>query len=515
MTEPIRLARALLPLTLGACIYSTDASSVYDGTAASQSIALAGLNTEPGGYAYPQILTSLNVGAKDSSATWLSLAALPIGTTPVMSGGEEYFPFAGSVGNFTDAHWPPGGVARMRVLVPQGSTYGNAITVDDANCLTANSHLDFEDRAALCVSHDSGYLHFVDTDPVSPSDLDYISLRETPPIVFQGNVAFDPADDYYDAIDPDSERTTLEDWQTVNGFDGTGRSLPGYDDVVSAVFYNRGDLELGRDMNCVRRTNTDVIACYVTNYGDPNAPGGPGPGDARNPSLDAAIAKTAAGLVATVAMEYRPAATSNRVTFYAFNDIGDRVNAVELDSEGAKNMPGVCLSCHGGLLEGDTVDGAHFLPFDLDALAFRGGTGPYSRMGQQDEIRALNAIVADAGPTPAIAELIDGWYGGNLGTLGPPQNTSFVPAGWTTQRVVYLEVVKPYCRTCHVALEEAPRYITDFNAFGDMSARAAAVADRVCDVHDMPHAEVTRMNFWNSPARGHLIGELNLSTACD
>jgi hypothetical protein len=30
----------------------------------------------------------------------------------------------------------------------------------------------------------------------------------------------------------------------------------------------------------------------------------------------------------------------------------------------------------------------------------------------------------------------------------------------------------------------------------------------------IPTAEVARKNFWQSPARGHLIGELNLPTAC-
>ena len=31
---------------------------------------------------------------------------------------------------------------------------------------------------------------------------------------------------------------------------------------------------------------------------------------------------------------------------------------------------------------------------------------------------------------------------------------------------------------------------------------------------DMPHAQVTRRNFWQSPARGHLIGEFGWATDC-
>lgn len=37
---------------------------------------------------------------------------------------------------------------------------------------------------------------------------------------------------------------------------------------------------------------------------------------------------------------------------------------------------------------------------------------------------------------------------------------------------------------------------------------------RVCELYDMPHSEVARKNFWQSPARGHLIGEFNWPTAC-
>jgi hypothetical protein len=79
---------------------------------------------------------------------------------------------------------------------------------------------------------------------------------------------------------------------------------------------------------------------------------------------------------------------------------------------------------------------------------------------------------------------------------------------------VYREVVKPYGRGCHLALDDAsaPPAIRDFNTYDEL--RGFIALPSVCKLYDMPHAEVTRRNFWQSPARGHMIGVLDWPTAC-
>ncbi|MEZ4362328.1 MAG: hypothetical protein R3B48_19220 [Kofleriaceae bacterium] len=516
---PRTLRRWGLGLTalLAACTSTLESSTSYTGSATSKAIPIGGYATEPGAWVYPQVLTSLGVGAKDAGATWLSIGAFQASTTPIMSGGEDYFAWNGTLTNFTNATWPSGGVARVRVLFQNGATYTNGVTFDDLGCLLDGS-LDFAGRAMKCASHDSGYLHLVDEDPITSSSRAYISLRETPVRRFQGTIVDNPPEDYYAVVDPTQARTTLNDWQLVNGFDGFGRALPGYEPAVHATYYNKGDLELGRQMNCVKKVNSPEVACFVTNYGDAAAFGGPGPGDAAGPSLAAAIAKSSAAVVATVAMEYRPGAATNRVTFYAFDPAGVRVNAAELDHQGAKSLPGACLSCHGGRFNAATasVNGAHFLPFDVDNFSYSTTAG-YTLAAQQGAFRALNKLVLGTGSTSAISELINGWYHNNVEVNGPDQDTDFVPPGWSDQKVVYREVVKPYCRGCHVALNDpaAAPAIFDINTFAELNAYRLVAMNRVCELHDMPHSEVTRKLFWQSPARGHFIGEFNLPTACN
>ncbi len=53
-------------------------------------------------------------------------------------------------------------------------------------------------------------------------------------------------------------RCTLAGWKTANGFGGA--------DEVRGVYYNEGELGLGRDVHC-RQVNPVKVACYVTNYG--------------------------------------------------------------------------------------------------------------------------------------------------------------------------------------------------------------------------------------------------------
>src|SRR5690606_35218266 len=63
---------------------------------------------------------------------------------------------------------------------------------------------------------------------------------------------------YYRAVDPDGERTTLEEWKTVNGFYGCP-------DYVHVVFRDAKDLGYGRNMQACRHPDGRV-AVFVDNY---------------------------------------------------------------------------------------------------------------------------------------------------------------------------------------------------------------------------------------------------------
>lgn len=509
------LASATVALGVAAsCTTTIESSTAYTGSASAQSLNLGGFAIEPGTYVYPQILTSLGTSARDPNATWQSIGAFLSSTSPVASGGRNYYSWNGTINGISSNYWPSGGVARMRVLFKNGSTWTPGVTFDDLGCFLDDPSRTYEEQALACAGHDSGYLHLVDGDPVRRSSRDYLSLRETPKLFFQGTLVDDPGADYYDVVDPLGARVTLADWQAVNGFSTTGAALPGYQPAVSTSYFNHGDLALGRHMNCTKKTSGGAIACYVTNYGDPAA-ASPGPGDSPTAALAATISRNPQGLVATVAMEYRPTDATNRVTFFAFDDTGARVTAVQLDDEGAKSLPGACIACHGGTFNttSKTVSGAHFLPFDLDNFTYSTSNALYSRSAQEDAFRALNKLVKEAGPTPAITELVNGWYGSNLGTTGPDQDSDFLPAGWNGQDVMYREVIKPYCRGCHVALSDSGT--VNFDSYTDLTSYSGSALQRVCELYDMPHAEVTRELFWKSPARGHLIGELSWPTSCN
>jgi hypothetical protein len=91
-----------------------------------------------------------------------------------------------------------------------------------------------------------------------------------------------------------------------------------------------------------------------------------------------------------------------------------------------------------------------------------------------------------------------------------------VPAAWTSGGApatqVYNEVVKPYCRTCHVS-HDAGR---DWGAWSDFLTDPSIASD-VCinnSTVPMPQAEQTQTRFWKSPARAHLVNALSIGGAC-
>jgi hypothetical protein len=284
-------------------------------------------------------------------------------------------------------------------------------------------------------------------------------------------------------------------WKTANGFPANGTP------EARAVYGNLGDLQIGRDMNCVKSTNGN-IACYVTNYGP-----APFVNGAENPlwagvnhefpalaqATEDAIAKR--DPFATVAMVYNQSAASsqsaNAVTFYVFKGDGSRLRLPALDAEGGKSNPRMCMACHGGTYDAAThsVTGAQFLPFDV--YYFQHSPQPaYTLEAQQEGYRKLNLLVKETQPAPAIADFIDGTYNNAVETVGTLAINNYVPQGWASQAKLYNTVYRQYCRMCHLASSRP------FLTFAEFEGVASLIESKVCQSTDMPNAQVPYVIFW-------------------
>ncbi|MFM1769503.1 MAG: hypothetical protein RJA22_2032 [Verrucomicrobiota bacterium] len=283
------------------------------------------------------------------------------------------------------------------------------------------------------------------------------------------------ASNYYAAIDPTGARTTLAGWKAANGFN-TGAE-------ASAVYFNAGDLGFGRSMHMKRKVGADSamdVAFYVSNHD----------------TVD--HARTGFGLIATVAMEYAldPAhPTHGRYTkFFVFDASGNRVDRVNLDNNGDKFVPNLCLICHGGNhgVSGTAATGwnlgAKFIPFDMESYTYSTASTA-TPSAQHNAFRTMNLAIRDhTGPTPSVVDLVNGWYGPG-GTNG--FNKNYVPAAWAAPAdlAIYRDVVKPACRACHTTRSldfTTPMGGVDFCGYN------------VCDIFVMPDAQRTFSLFWGS-----------------
>ena len=114
------------------------------------------------------------------------------------------------------------------------------------------------------------------------------------------------------------------------------------------------------------------------------------------------------------------------------------------------------------------------------------------------------------GPNLALMDLILGWYqasGGLFSAESRFDNKAYVPAGWSGNNALYLNVVAPYCRGCHIAdapnLGSASPAPLDFASFANFQANKAKINATVCNRNTaitMPHAQRVYHRFWASGA---------------
>ena len=352
---------------------------------------------------------------------------------------------------------------------------------------------------------------------------------------------------YYETIDPHNRRRNLDDFRTTNGLTGNNE--------VHAIYANSADLGFGRDMYCRKDTtnchpndaNDCDVACYVTNYID----GANGPDFDSDDSIDFTLVvdannnpNTGPNSIATVAMEYSRLDDPNNangfisddrvVKFYVYfgdgnddgiDDSGDPnfpdgsllLNA-NLDGNGERPIPQLCMVCHGGQLTKNNLDvtapafdpadpttadlGSVFLPFDLEAFTFVDDYDvTWNKANQQQAFKDLNQIVYDTQPATGTAlkeihdKLYANWVDANPATH--EQDDDFVATGWqgnADYEQAYRTIVAPSCRACHTAQHLSDLTFATANGF----ISSDTIDDAVCNLRVMPHAKATYERFWLS-----------------
>ena len=326
-------------------------------------------------------------------------------------------------------------------------------------------------------------------------------------------------------------------WQT-NGFDLNGKAAG----EVRTSYLNNNDLGSGRDMHFLQHTDGSVSA-YVTNYADPGHFN-------QNPSYaDSALAQDPARRSATVCMEWSPVEgqdqTQRIVKFFVFSGNGfgalaTRQEGADLDGNGIKFVPDLCITCHGGTYSDPASPSfsdllamhARFREFDLSTFKFPGGRN-VPNAAERAAFKQQNLIVrgnlADNISTPGIKDLVNGWYGiDNFMDPHPSftgQYTRWIPTAWDDQTspsnvnqstaYLYRNVVAKSCRTCHVAFDSHdPNFGFDWTTFAQFnfwksSIMASSPSSLVFGNNpSMPHSQITFRNFWSSrnPSSEEVLG---------
>jgi mono/diheme cytochrome c family protein len=247
---------------------------------------------------------------------------------------------------------------------------------------------------------------------------------------------------YYEAIDPNNTRNTLEKWMEANNF---GEPCGVIDPCEThVIFRDTKDLGYGRDMYA-RRNDDGSFAVFVRNFRVDAVPGL----QYSTLNLDAAISNNTDP---TRERDIQWHFGSNAIEFstypygvgeprenYAVDNLGGqyntngggapmftkyftfkpddvndpntterRLNVVDLDSRGEKSMPGPCISCHGGMSRPLLPDGSYPPPIP--------GGVPGDTQAQMQVIEVSTVTFSDE-PGWTCSDLISGVNFINQGVL--------------------------------------------------------------------------------------------------
>jgi hypothetical protein len=496
------------------------------------------------------VLNDGNVDASNESGWRLRKAvATPSNTPTVVSGQNRYYWSVGPIQIFTSStagnyRWPEGGVARVRFRAVYNHSNGTKsivyLPVRDSDGKEGVT------RQLVLTDYEPTPTRPVD-DPRTPGNEaaktpNYLNRKEPPSPDKEAQKA--ETESYYRSVltsETGTEGPSIADGlPTLLAFiDRYFRPVPSDPnsdcDELSipetiAKYFNKGDLGLGREMHCTQNWCSKETACYVKNFGKRD---GTPVFDNKAESFEALKANKP---FATVAMVERGKMgegvpnrdAPNKVFFvvYGHNQDGSThlLKEAPLDNKAYNTfIPGNCLVCHGtassysSSAQGSPhVNGAYFLPFDLQAFEYYSSdsTNALSRAKQELSFNRLNKLVyfSDLWFLPSAGELINGWYGGH--GLNSTFTNDFVPSGWNQNdntRQLYKKVVAKTCRTCHIS-DANPALA--FNTYTDFSNFKGLVYDSVCKSHRMPNSEQSLKVFWRSSARSHLLNRLELPGGC-
>lgn len=404
----------------------------------------------------------------------------------------------------------------------------HAITLDHAGGL----------KVALTSTVD-GYLYLVRGGQVLAED-DNSGANGNPLIDLAlsriSSVAY--ADAYYAAVDPNAERTTIEDFKRKNCFvagnPACAAETIGHDAHV--VFRDSKDLGYGRNMYA-RRNSDGSVAFFVENYVIALQPGSASNYGPVN--VDAAVNQNREYFRGTNAIEFSPLDPANpasaKITrFFTYNPAGTRITSADLDGRGVKHMPGMCWVCHGGRTlpldeNGDfpllALRSAKFNQLELDTFDYSALAG-YTQAAQETAFRTINGFVhdsytdmsarddAEAGKWYAgfALDIAEGRYGG-AGLPALTYQTDYVPAGWqqTVDRPqgvaqLYKRVIEPHCVGCHAlqggnAAENVPGLANaiNFSSWERFISNRERIIDYVFQRGAMPLSLRNFEDFWRDP----------------
>jgi hypothetical protein len=327
---------------------------------------------------------------------------------------------------------------------------------------------------------------------------------------------------------PPTAPMSLDDWKRTFAFPPRepGEEIETYRSRAGiAIYYNKNELGLGRELGCSQFDDgrdaagnaLTGIACYVSNFGLAF----------RDVNNSLALANEGTHPKATVCITYRPSMDEGyQVQFYVYGPEGHRQDWAQLDTLGPRANPHVCMNCHGGVYDENRhlAKFARFLPLDPNVVVFPEGQGvpaTQTRAGQEERIRRMNALSLRTPLTPGQREMMDELYAGTPELAGTVSRLTWQPAGWrdtAEHREVFDQVLKPYCITCHLAMQQGldGSNLASYDIFTTPDRfRAFPSYVAVCGQFGMPNAQTTLNNFWDTGWGPVSVGERQYPAAAD
>ncbi len=428
---------------------------------------------------------------------------------------------------FTDAacmqllHNPIAGVAPpfdVKVIIPTSGGTSKTVTINNLNSFPSVVTRMPVDSVVTVETYKNGSLINTQTVFLSTNNPGTAQANPSPPYDFCKNRAYIPgpnypatpsfdflaritnneakAWEYYELIGAinGTDTITFSEWKTAMGFDCTNDT--------AAIYYNAGDLGFWRGMHYMEISGPTCsspdpgnFAYYVSNY---------------RSDVDA---NNDANVIATVGMEFSPLpGGGDAVTkFFVWNGAGKLVQKADLDGNGEKFIPGLCVVCHGGTLTelNAGTPGANleskFIPFDIYTFEFSGISGLDSASQQQDFYRLNRGVykVADSlgrvtslgsQQVGAIKDYVSGMYNNFSPSATFRPDSTYLPSNGTfsTKQDLYLNVVAPGCRSCHIQRTSSNIHFDDRTDFGNNLYALCSGSNPGY----MPNAKLTFAKFW-------------------